>query len=116
MHDEGACGSGGKAPFILNHCAIMRLLVSCTPQGIVPGGHLGGHQSWLGIFERERNVCPVPETNINLTFVGPCIVVITEKKPNRRNLLLYCTSYRFNMFQALLCPSKNLKIKIYIEI
>jgi len=65
MHDEGACGSGGKTPFILNHCIIMRLLDSCTPKGIAPGGHLGGHKSRPGIFERERNVCPLPATNIS---------------------------------------------------
>ena len=27
------------------------------------------------------------------------------KKPNRCHLIFYCTSYRFNMFRALLCPS-----------
>jgi len=40
--------------------------------------------------------------------VGPCIIVITEKyKPTRCYLLFYCTSYRFNMFRALLCPSSG---------
>ena len=35
--------------------------------------------------------------------VGPCIMVITEEC----HLLFYCTSYRLNMFQALLCPSSG---------
>jgi len=30
-----------------------------------------------------------------------------NKKPTRCHLLLYCTSYRLNMFQALLCPSSG---------
>jgi len=35
-----------------------------------------------------------------------CIIVITEEQePTRCYLLFYCTSYRLNMFQALLCPS-----------
>ena len=34
---------------------------------------------------------------------------VTEesKKPTRCHLLVYCTSYRLNMFQALLCPSSG---------
>jgi len=65
MHDEGVRGSGGKTPFVLNHYIIMRLLVSYTPQGISPGGHLGGHQSMPGKCERERNVCLMKATKIN---------------------------------------------------
>jgi len=43
-----------------------------------------------------------------MMFVGPCIIVITEEeKPTRRHLLFYCTSYRLNMFRALLCPSSG---------
>jgi len=36
-------------------------------------------------------------------------VVITEesKKPTRCHLIFYCTFYRLNMFQALLCPSSG---------
>jgi hypothetical protein len=29
------------------------------------------------------------------------------KKPTRCHLIFYCTSYRLNMFQALLCPSSG---------
>jgi hypothetical protein len=29
------------------------------------------------------------------------------KKPNRCHLIFYCTSYRLNMFRALLCPSSG---------
>jgi len=29
------------------------------------------------------------------------------KKPTRCHILFYCTSYRLNMFQALLCPSSG---------
>ena len=32
---------------------------------------------------------------------------LKSKKPTRRHLLLYCTSYRLNMFRALLCPSSG---------
>ena len=32
-------------------------------------------------------------------------VVTEEQKPTRCHLLFYCTSYRLNMFRALLCPS-----------
>ena len=40
--------------------------------------------------------------------VGPWIIVITEaKEPTRCHLLFYCTSYRLNMFRALLCPSSG---------
>jgi len=39
--------------------------------------------------------------------VGPCIVVITEEEELSRCYLLYCTSYRLNMFRALLCPSSG---------
>ena len=61
-YNEGVCRSGRKAPFILNHCIIIRVLVNSTPQRIFPGGHLGGHQSRPGIFERGRNVCSLPAT------------------------------------------------------
>ena len=45
---------------------------------------------------------------MNLMFIGLCIIVITEKKkPARYQLLFYCTSYKLNMFQALLCPSSG---------
>jgi len=38
--------------------------------------------------------------------VVPCIIVVTEEyEPTRCYLLLYCTSYRLNIFLALLCPS-----------
>jgi len=30
-----------------------------------------------------------------------------SKKPTRCHLIFYCTSYRLNMFQALLCPSSG---------
>jgi len=30
-----------------------------------------------------------------------------NKKPTRCHLLFYCTSYRLNMFQTLLCPSSG---------
>ena len=33
------------------------------------------------------------------------LCVTEEQKPTRCHLLFYCTSYRLNMFQALLCPS-----------
>jgi hypothetical protein len=65
MHDEDVCRSGGKAPFILNHCITMSLLVSRTSQGIDPGGHLGRHQNRPGKSERERNICLLPATKIN---------------------------------------------------
>ena len=43
-----------------------------------------------------------------LMSVGPCVIVITEEqKPTSCHLLFYCTSYRLNMFQALLCPSSG---------
>jgi len=46
--------------------------------------------------------------NSFLMFVGPCIIVITEEqKPTRCHLLFYCTSYRINMFRALLRPSSG---------
>jgi len=32
---------------------------------------------------------------------------LKNKKPNRCHFLFYCTSYRLNMFQALLCPSSG---------
>jgi len=41
-------------------------------------------------------------------FIGPRITVITEelkKKTTRYHMIFYCTSHRFNMFRALLCPS-----------
>jgi len=45
---------------------------------------------------------------LNLMFIGPCIIVITEEwKPTRCHLLFYCTSCRLNMFRALLCPSSG---------
>jgi len=45
----------------------------------------------------------------DLMFTGPCNIVITEesKKPTRCHLIFYCTCYRFNVFQALLCPSSG---------
>ena len=43
-----------------------------------------------------------------LMCVGRCIIVITEEQePTRCHLLFYCTSYRLNMFRALLCPSSG---------
>ena len=32
---------------------------------------------------------------------------LKNKKPTRRHLLFYCTSYRLNMIRALLCPSSG---------
>jgi len=32
-------------------------------------------------------------------------VYLKNKNPTRCHLLFYCTSYRLNMFRALLCPS-----------
>ena len=32
---------------------------------------------------------------------------LMNKKPARCHLLFYCTSYRLNMFRALLCPSSG---------
>jgi len=51
-------------------------------------------------------------TNIYFPFlvcVGQCIIVITEEEEPTRchSLLFYCTSYRLNMFRALLCPSSG---------
>jgi len=43
-----------------------------------------------------------------LIFVGPCIIVTNEEeKPTRCYILYYCTSYRLNMFRALLCPTSG---------
>ena len=33
--------------------------------------------------------------------------LLKNKKPTRSHLLFYCTSYRLNMFRALLCPSSG---------
>jgi len=44
---------------------------------------------------------------MNLMCVGPCIIAITEEKEPTRCYLFYCTSYRFNMFRVLLCPSSG---------
>ena len=30
-----------------------------------------------------------------------------NEKPSRRHSLIYCASYRLNMFRALLCPSSG---------
>ena len=35
------------------------------------------------------------------------ILLLKNKKPTRCHLLFYCTSYRLNMFQALLCLSSG---------
>ena len=32
---------------------------------------------------------------------------LKNNKPSRYHLLFYCTSYRLNMFRALLCPSSG---------
>jgi len=41
-------------------------------------------------------------------FIGPFIIVITEEyKPTKCHLLFYCTSYRLNVFRALLRPSSG---------
>jgi len=45
----------------------------------------------------------IPIFSVNLMFIGPCNIVITEEY--KSHLLHYCTSYRLNMFRALLCPS-----------
>jgi len=36
-----------------------------------------------------------------------CTLHLKNKKPTRCHLLFYCTSYRLNMFRALLCPSSG---------
>ena len=52
----------------------------------------------------------IVRNSLNMTFVGLCIFVITEEsKPTRCHLLFYCTSYRLNMFRALLCPSSGFR-------
>jgi len=35
------------------------------------------------------------------------IGLLKNKKPTRCHLLFYCTSYRLNIFRALLCPSSG---------
>jgi len=35
------------------------------------------------------------------------IILLKNIKPTRFHLLFYCTSYRLNMFRALLCPSSG---------
>jgi len=45
-------------------------------------------------------------------YVRDCYKLVTltdlkNKKPTRCHLLFYCTSYRLNMFRALLCPSSG---------
>ena len=50
-----------------------------------------------------------PTLNGGVMFIGPCIIlIIEESKTNKMQLdILYCTSYRINMFQELLCPSSG---------
>ena len=35
------------------------------------------------------------------------VMNLKNEEPTRCHLLLYCTSYRLNMFRALLCPSSG---------
>jgi len=35
------------------------------------------------------------------------LIYLKNKKPTRCHLLFYCTSYRLDMFRALLCPSSG---------
>jgi len=48
---------------------------------------------------------------IELEYVAPPrpnrMCELKNKKPNRSHLLFHCTSYRFNMFRALLYPSSG---------
>jgi len=39
----------------------------------------------------------------------PTLRILKNKIPARCHLLFYCTSYRLNMFRALLCPSSGLR-------
>jgi hypothetical protein len=46
------------------------------------------------------NTHPVHHTHFDAT-------ILAIKNPTRCHLLFYCTSYRLNVFQALLCPSSG---------
>ena len=48
------------------------------------------------------------KTPQSLALNGPCFIVITEEqKPARCHVLLYCASYRLNMFRALVYLSSG---------
>jgi len=40
-------------------------------------------------------------------FPAEAGIIAESKKPTRCRLIFYCTSYMFNMFQILLCPSSG---------
>jgi len=57
------------------------------------------------LFETMHNM-----VNIHQKFREAKSVIPEEYKPTRCHLLLYCTSYRLNMFRALLCPSSGARV------
>jgi len=44
---------------------------------------------------------------LNDILFSQLIGLLKNKEPTRCHLLFYCTSYRLNMFRALLCPSSG---------
>jgi len=42
-------------------------------------------------------------------FPAEAGIIDESKKPTRCHLIFYCTSYKLNMFQALLCPSSGVR-------
>ena len=56
----------------------------------------------------DIGVYNMQEVSARLLAFGPNMCeYLKNKKPTRCHLLFYCTSYRLNMFRALLCPSSR---------
>jgi len=63
----------------------------------------GARRRWM--FQRAS--LRVAELRDNNLYSHTTIFYLKNKKPTRCHLLFYCTSYRLNMFRALLCPSSG---------
>ena len=48
-----------------------------------------------------------PFTLSHHNSVRSILILKNKKKPTRCHLLFYCTSYKLNMFRAILCPSSG---------
>ena len=63
------------------------------------------------ISKQARSLAAQQYCKLNLMFIAPRIIVISEEqKPTGCHLIFYCTSYRLNMFRVLLCPALDYNI------
>ena len=64
-------------------------------------------QKWTHQLKRQQYCYDTWTCSVICLLDRASLWQLKNKKPTRCHLLFYCTSYRLNMFRALLCPSSG---------